>query len=118
MLLSTRALAGAIGAGAVAGALFSAPFALADPPPSPAPPAPPGCSAGDLAQVSAGVAASTSVYLFTHPDVNNFFTSLKGRPKSDIRADVQRYLDANPQVKSDLEGIRQPLTDLKNRCNS
>ncbi|HXA12964.1 MAG TPA: hemophore-related protein, partial [Mycobacterium sp.] len=38
------------------------------------------------------------------------------RPKSEIRDDVQNYLNANPQVKADLQGIRQPLVDLKNRC--
>ncbi len=27
-----------------------------------------------------GVWAGTSVYLFTHPDVNAFFTGLKGQP--------------------------------------
>lgn len=121
MLLSARAarraVAGAVGAGAVAGAmLFGAlPSALADPPAPPAPP-PPNCTAADLAGVSAGVSASTSAYLFTHPDVNAFFTGLKGQPKSAIKDDVQNYLNANPQVKSDLQGIRQPLQDLKNRC--
>jgi hemophore-related protein len=104
-----RAVAGAIGAGAIAGAtLFGfAPMALAQPP---------NCTAGDLAQVSAGVSASTSVYLFSHPDVNAFFTGLKGQPKSAIRDDVQNYLNANPGVKGELEGIRAPLIDLKNRC--
>ena len=34
----------------------------------------------------------------------------------DIRDDVQQYLDANPQVKAELTGIRQPLVDIKNRC--
>jgi heme-binding protein len=120
-----RAVAGAIGAGAVAGAmLFGAiPSALADPPapspapsPAPPPPAPQGCSAADLAGVASGVSASTSAYLFTHPDVNDFFTSLKGQPKDQIRGNIQNYLNANPQVKSDLDGIRQPLVDLKNRC--
>jgi hemophore-related protein len=104
--------------------LFGAPLAFAQPPtptPTPAPqlpppPPPPGCTAADLAGVASGVSASTSAYLFAHPDVNAFFTSLKGRPKSDIRGDVQNYLNANPQVKSDLLGIRQPLIDLKNRC--
>jgi hemophore-related protein len=108
-----------IGTGAMAGAmLFSgASLAFAQPPP-PAPPAtaPPGCTAADLAQVSAGVASGTSDYLFSHPDVNNFFTSLHGQPNSEIRTDVQNYLDANPQVQSDLTGIRQPLIDLRNTC--
>ena len=126
MLLSARAarraVAGAVGTGAVAGAmLFGAvPSALADPPAPPAPPspapAPPNCTAADLAGVSAGVSASTSAYLFTHPDVNAFFTGLKGQPKSAIKDNVQNYLNANPEVRSDLQGIRQPLIDLKNRC--
>jgi hemophore-related protein len=114
MLLSARiarrAVAGAISAGALAGAALcgAAPTALADPPPN--------CTAADLAGVTSGVSAATSAYLFSHPDVNDFFTSLKGRPKSDITNDVQNYLNANPQVKGDLQGIRQPLIDLKNRC--
>jgi hemophore-related protein len=126
MLLSARAarraVVGALGAGAVAGAMLigAVPSALADPPAPPAPPAPapgpPNCTAADLAGVSAGVSASTSAYLFSHPDVNAFFTGLKGQPKSAIRDSVQNYLNANPQVKSDLQGIRQPLIDLKNRC--
>lgn len=105
-----RAVAGAIGAGAISSAmLFGAiPSALADPPPN--------CTAADLAGVASGVAAATSAYLFTHPDVNNFFTGLKGQPRSDIQDDVQNYLDANPQAKEDLTGIRQPLVDLKTRC--
>jgi hemophore-related protein len=125
MLLSARAarraVAGSIGVGAVAGALLfgAAATALAQPPsPSPAPPAPapPNCTGADLAGVSAGVSANTSAYLFTHPDVNAFFTGLKGQPKAAIRDDVQNYLNANPQVQSDLQGIRQPLIDLRNRC--
>lgn len=105
-----RVVAGAIGAGAITGTMLlgGIPPALADPPPN--------CTAADLAGVAAGVAASTSAYLFTHPDVNNFFTGLKGQPKNQIRDDVQNYLNANPQAKADLQGIRQPLVDLKNRC--
>ena len=108
-----RAVADAIGIAAIAGAmLFGAvPSALADPPPPP-----PGCSAGDLEQVTAEVSAGTSVYLFTHPDVNAFFSSLKGQPKNQIRDQVSGYFAANPQTQSDLAAIRQPLRDLKNRC--
>lgn len=76
----------------------------------------PNCTAADLAQVSAGVAAATSAYLFPPPDVNAYFTSLKGQPRSDIRDQVKQYMDANPQTHADLEGIRQPLTDFQNRC--
>jgi hypothetical protein len=83
MLATRRVLGGVVGAGMVAGALLVglAPSAVA---------APPNCTAADLAGVSAGVSAATSAYLFTHPDVNAFFTG--------------------------LDGIRQPLVDLKVRC--
>ena len=119
MLLSARiarrAVAGVIGSGAIAGAvLFGAlPSATADPADNP-----PNCTAGDLAQVAAGVSAGTSVYLFTHPDVNWFFTSLEGLPRDEVRDKVKDYLDMNPQARADLTGIRQPLVDLKNRCGT
>jgi hemophore-related protein len=89
------------------GATSLAPMAAAEPP---------NCTAADLAGVASGVSASTSAYLFTHPDVNWFFTSLEGMPRDQVRGEVQKYLDANPQTKADLTGIRQPLLDLKNRC--
>jgi len=120
MLLSARtarrAVAGAVGTSAIAGAmLFGAlPSAMAEDPAL----NPPNCTAADLAGVASGVSAATSAYLFTHPDVNWFFTSLEGQPREDIRDDVQQYLDANPQTKADLTGIRQPLVDLKNRCGN
>jgi heme-binding protein len=121
MLLSARnarhAVAGAIGAGALAGAMLfgGIPAALANQ--DPALDAP-NCTAGDLAQVAAGVSAGTSVYLFTHPDVNNFFTSLEGLPRDQVRKQVKDYMAANPQTAADLGGIRQPLVDLKNRCGA
>ncbi len=82
--------------------------ALADPPPN--------CTAADLAGITAGVSASTSAYLFTHPDVNEFFTGLKGQDRDVKRERVRAYLDANPQVQADFQGIRQPLQDFRDRC--
>jgi heme-binding protein len=127
MMLSTRAmrsaLVGAIGTSAMAGAMLfgSASLAFAQPTPAPPPAAPvapaPGCTAADLAQASGTVGTAMSDYLFSHPDVNNFFTSLRGHPNEEIRGDVQNYMNANPQVESEINGIRQPLTDLKNRCD-
>ncbi|MDT5001913.1 MAG: heme-binding protein [Mycobacterium sp.] len=116
MRTGRRAVAGALGAGAIAGAvLFGAiPSAMADDPAL----NPPDCSAADLAGVSSGVSASTSTYLFTHPDVNWFFTSLEGLPRDKVRAEVADYMNNNPGVKADLTGIRQPLVDLKNRCGA
>ncbi|MGH3726295.1 MAG: heme-binding protein [Mycobacterium sp.] len=101
---------GALTAGAATGALLigTAISAQADPPPN--------CTAADLAGVMSGVSAATSAYLFTHPEVNDFFTTLKGRPKDQIRAAMADYAEANPQVKEDLQAIRQPAADFKERC--
>lgn len=81
-------------------------------------PAPPNCTAADLAGVMSGVAAATSAYLFTHPDVNAFFTGLKGQPKEEMRQQAVTYLEGNPQVQAELRGIRQPAVDFRNRCDA
>ncbi len=115
-IATSRAVVGGIAAGAISGAMLFAAVGSAAADPEPAPPPPPNCTAADLAQVSSGVAAATSVYLFSHPDVNAYFTSLKGQPRNEIGDQIKQYMDANPQTHADLEGIRQPLTDFKNRC--
>lgn len=99
-----------LGAGLAAAALMlgSAGPALADPPPN--------CTAADLAGITAGVSAATSAYLFTHPDANAFFTGLKNLDRDAKREQVRSYLDANPQVQADFQGIRQPLKDFRERC--
>jgi heme-binding protein len=114
MLLSARtarrALAGAVGTGALAGAmLFGAlPSAMAEEPAN--------CTAADLAFTAAGVSKATSDYLFSHQDVNYFFTSLEGKTRDEVRTEVDNYMSANPIIKGELTGIRQPLVDIKNRC--
>ncbi|AFM16052.1 hypothetical protein Mycch_1244 [Mycolicibacterium chubuense NBB4] len=114
-----RVLAAALGAGAV---LLAGGFAQAQPPeptpppPPPSAPSPPNCTAADLAGVMSGVTAATSAYLFTHPAVNDFFTSLKGKTADEKRAALQEYLDTNPQVQAELQGIRQPAKDFRARC--
>ncbi len=109
-----RAITGAIGAGALAGAMLfgAAAIASADPPP----PVPPPCTAAELARVMSGVTFDTSNYLTEHADVNDFFTSLKGQPRDQIRDKVQTYLDANPTIRDDLQRIRQPSVDFRARC--
>lgn len=108
MLKSVR---GVMAATAIMGSLLagSAATAAADPP---------NCTAADLAGVMSGVSAGTSSYLFTHPDVNNFFTGLKGKSSDQMRTDVQAYMEANPQVRDELKGIRQPAADFRDRCNA
>jgi heme-binding protein len=110
MSLSARfARRTAAGAAAIGAMLIASPLAQADQP---------NCTAADLAQVSSGVSAATSSYLWAHPDVNAFFTSLKGQPTDMIRDDVDNYMNANPQVRDELHAIRQPLVDLRERCHA
>ena len=65
-----------------------------------------------------GVSAGTSAYLFTHPDVNDFFTGLKGKPRDQMRTDIENYMAANPQVRDELKNVRQPAADFRERCNA
>jgi heme-binding protein len=109
-----RATKAAIGAGAIGAAvLFGAAVTATAQPPVPVPPP---CTAAELARVMSGVTFDTSNYLTTHPDVNDYFTSLKGQPKDQIADQVQTYLDANPMVREELQRIRQPSVDFRNRC--
>ena len=108
------ALVGAIGTSAMAGAMLFAGASLASGEPTPAPPSPapaapaPGCTAADLAQASGTVGTAMGVYLFTHPDVNNFFTGLRGLPNEEIRGDVQNYMNANPRLSPKSTGSANP----------
>jgi hemophore-related protein len=96
-------------------ALFVAPLAHADEDPNANPP---NCSAADLEFARAGVQQATADYLFSHPDVNNFFNGLEGLPRGQASPKVAAYMKAHPQTQKDLTGIRQPLMDIKNRCGN
>ena len=79
---------------------------------------PPNCSAADLEFARAGVQQATADYLFAHPDVNNFYNGLEGLTRDQAKPKVQAYMKTHPRTKTDLAGIRQPLTDIKNRCGN
>jgi heme-binding protein len=112
--IASRAVAATIGVGVLATAFLfgNISTAMADPPPPPVP----GCSAADFEQLKSQVASATAAYMFAHPDVNAFFSTLKGQPKDQVRGQVDDYFAGNPQAQSDLAAIRQPLKDMKNRC--
>ncbi|MBU3706889.1 MAG: hemophore-related protein [Mycobacterium sp.] len=110
MMLNVRAVVRMVAAGAAGCAVMCAgsPIAAADPAPN--------CTAADLARISAGVSNATADFLFGRPDVNAFFTGLKGQDPEMLSGNVEDYLNANPQVRADLQGIRQPLADFETRC--
>ena len=103
---SIRATAIALGTGGVL--LGLAAPAVAD--------LPPGCTLADVTNVAAAVDAGITAYLFTHPDVNDFLTGLQGQGKDTVKLQVADYFQANPQVKAELDAIRAPAVDLRNRC--
>jgi len=103
------------GAGIGAALLGASPLALADQDPGANPP---NCSAADLEGVRAGVSASTSAYLFTHPDLNDFMTSLKAMSREQVAAKVKGYMASHPDEKADMANIRQPLVDIRDRCGA
>ena len=76
----------------------------------------PNCTSADLSGVMAGVNAATSAYLFTNPWVNDFLGSLEPLSPEDRGAALEAFLVANPQVRNDYQGIRQPVVDFRNRC--
>lgn len=114
LTLNRRMSAGALAIVAVA--LLGGAAANAEPAPPPAPMRPPNCAAADLAGIASGVAAATSAYLYTHPDVNEFFTDLHGQPDEQVPESTRAYFDMHPQEYSELKSIRQPLVDFRNRC--
>jgi hemophore-related protein len=84
---------------------------------APADDAPPNCTTADMTGVMPGVSAAIVTDRFTHPEVNDFFTSLQGMPKTQARDETETYLDANPAVRAELEAIRQPGRDFRDRRN-
>jgi hemophore-related protein len=112
MSAAHRSLFRAAGTVLGAGAML---FAVASPARADAPP--PNCTTADMTGVMSGVSAAMSTYLFTHPEVNAFFTGLQGLPKTQARDETEVYLDANPTVRAQLEAVRQPGRDFRDRCN-
>ncbi|MDT5340268.1 MAG: heme-binding protein [Mycobacterium sp.] len=100
-----------IGTGMIAGAMLAGTSAIAAADP-------PNCTAADLAGVMSGVSADTSAYLFTHPEVNDFFTGLKGKSRDEMRTDIDAYMESNPQVRDELKNVRQAATDFRDRCDA
>jgi hemophore-related protein len=106
-LIARRVAATVLGTGAVLTA--GAAPAAAD--------AGPGCTAGDITAVESQVSTAMTGYFFTHPDVNAFFSSVQGLPKTEAANKTKAYLAANPQVQADINAIRGPVFDLRSRCN-
>jgi heme-binding protein len=115
MMLPRLVTAVCTGAGIGAALFVASPLAHANQDPAADPP---NCSSADLEGVRSGVDASTSAYLFTHPDLNDFMTSLKAMSREQVAAKVKGYMASHPDEQADMAGIRQPLVDIKGRCGA
>jgi heme-binding protein len=115
MMLSRLVIAVCTGAGIGAALFVASPLAHANQDPGANPP---NCSAADLEGVRSGVSASTSAYLFTHPDLNDFMTSLKAMSREQVALKVKGYMASHPDEQADMANIRQPLVDIKDRCGA
>ena len=98
-------------------AIMLGPGGVAPGPGAPAAAEPPNCTTADVTAVMGDVSSNMSGYLFTHPDVNAFLTRLQGQSKSAAADQTKTYLNNNPQVRAELDAIRRPAIDLRNRCN-
>ncbi|MFG1930557.1 heme-binding protein [Mycobacterium sp. NPDC048908] len=115
MILSRLVTTACTGAGIGAALVVASPLAHANQDPAANPP---NCSAADLEGVRAGVDASTSAYLFAHPDLNDFMSSLKAMSREQVAVKVKGYMASHPDEQADMTNIRQPLVDIKNRCGA
>ena len=50
-----------------------------------------------------GRAASDGHYLFSHPDVNDFYNVLEGLTRDQSTLKVQAYMKTHPKTKADLD---------------
>jgi heme-binding protein len=98
--------------GALTCAALSAPFASADPEPTPAG----DCNASSLAKTVSSVTASLSDYFAAHPDANQALIDITRQPAFVAVGQFDGYFNEHPQEADELRAIQQPLTDYKNRC--
>ncbi|TXI49340.1 heme-binding protein [Mycolicibacter arupensis] len=83
---------------------------------SPADAAPDSCSAAGLASTASGVLSQAGGFLHDHPETDQVLTSAASMPPDQAKSTVQGYFIGHLDQLSTLQGIAQPLTDLKNQC--
>ncbi|MCV7385621.1 heme-binding protein [Mycolicibacter longobardus] len=96
---------GAVAAAAMAGTISPA----ADAAPSP-------CTAAGLASTASGVLSQAGGFLGAHPEANDVLTAAATMPPDQAKSSVQGYFVGHLDQLSTLQGIAQPLTDLKSQC--
>lgn len=106
LVLSAAAI-GILGALAASTTAGSAPAADAAPAP---------CTASGLATTASGVLSQAGGFLNDHPEANDVLTAAATMPAEQAKSSVRGYFVGHLDQLSTLQGIAQPLTDLKNEC--
>lgn len=78
--------------------------------------APAPCTAAGLSSTASGVLSQAGVFLSEHPEANDVLTNAATMPADQAKSSVQGYFVGHLDQLSTLQGIAQPLTDLKNQC--
>ena len=106
----------ALGAAAVGilGAVAAAATAGTTSPTADAAPAP--CTAAALASTASGVLGQAGGFLSDHPETNDVLTNAATMAPDQAKSTVQGYFIGHLDQLSTLQGIAQPLTDLKSQC--
>jgi heme-binding protein len=103
-----RRVAAACAAGAIGAALVGlvvAPAASAAP-----------CTAAGLATTASGVLGQAGGWLDGHPGANDVLTAAATQAPDEARNNVRGYFTAHPGEFLELNGIMQPLKDMRNQC--
>lgn len=78
--------------------------------------APAVCTASGLATTASGVLSQAGGFLNDHPEANDVLTAAATMPPDEAKSSVRGYFVGHLDQLSTLQGIAQPLTDLKNEC--
>ncbi|OBK17575.1 hemophore [Mycobacterium asiaticum] len=75
------------------------------------------CAASEVARTVGSVAKSMGDYLDSHPETNQVMTSaLQQQPGPQSLGSIKTYLEANPKVALDMQGLANPLNKLGTQC--
>ncbi|MEB3063797.1 heme-binding protein [[Mycobacterium] zoologicum] len=109
---TTRLTLGAAAVG-ILGAVAASTMTTSTPP---ADAAPGNCTAAGLSTTASGVLSQAGGFLNDHPEANDVLTAAATMPADQAKSSVQGYFIGHLDQLSTLQGIAQPLTDLKNQC--
>jgi len=74
------------------------------------------CTASALATTASGVLGAAGGFLDAHPGANDVLTAAATQPTDVARTNVRAYFTSHPGEFLELNGIAQPLKDMRSQC--